>query len=412
MNRRHRVAVTGVGVRTPAGNDVTSLIDTLLGGRSVASTVPGLVEGGSPTTFACTVPIFDTSRYCTVRELRQMERPTVMALAAAVDAVDQAGFDSPSSRECIGVAVGTALGGLSTAERIVRDHSGEPDRVPPTAVPRIMANSSAAKISLRLGTHAPCLTYSMACASGAVAIGESTLKIRSGALDVVVAGGVDSCITPMVMSSFARMAALSRRNDDPTAASRPFDKSRDGFVMGEGAAFMVLERWDRAISRGASILGEVAGYASNSDAHHLVAPPEHGAVAAECMRSAINDARLSTSDIGHINAHGTSTQLNDRAEAQAIAHCFDRQSPPVTAPKGVIGHSMGAAGAIDAIVSLHVANTGIVPQTANFTDNQEEAALIDIVANKSRKITPSTALSNCFGFGGHNACLVLAPGPS
>ncbi|MEV6236546.1 beta-ketoacyl-[acyl-carrier-protein] synthase family protein [Lentzea sp. NPDC051838] len=404
---RTRVAVTGIGLRTPAGNHVKTVLDTLNAGVSVAAPVPELA--GAPVGFACTVPDFDATEYCSVRELRQLERPVLLALVAALDAVEESGCDIAAEPESAGVLVGTGIGGLTAAEHLVARHHTDPGRVSPTTVPRIMASSAAARISLRTGAQGSCLTYTTACASGATAIGEAASKIRSGELDVVIAGGVDSGISPVVMSSFARMSALSTRDDEPRLASRPFDRDRDGFVMGEGAAFVVLERWDRAVARGARILGEISGYATNSDAHHIVAPREDGAVAARCMRRAIADAGLTPSDISHVNAHGTSTALNDQAEALAIAATFGAHRPPVTAPKGVFGHLIGAAGAVEAVVSLATANTGLVPPVANFAGS-DLTDLIDVVAGTPREVPRGHVLSNSFAFGGHNACLVLGPG--
>ncbi len=402
------MAVTGIGMKTPGGHHIEEVLDALYTAKSTAATVPELVECCSPVTFACTVPPFDLAPYCAPREQRRMERPALLALSAAMDAVEQSGLDVSADPDAVGVAVGTGFGGLSALERLLTDLGDRPDTISPMAVPRVMPSSPADHISLRLAARGSSLTYSAACASGAVAIGESMRKIRSGELTAVVAGGVDAGVTPVAMSGFARMRVLSRRNDDPGSACRPFDESRDGFVMGEGAAFLVLENWEHAVARGATVLGEVTGYAGNSDAHHIVAPREDGGIAAACMALALDDAGIGPEGIGHVSANGTSTWINDAAEARALAECFGTLRPPVTAVKGVLGHLVGAAGAVQAAVALAVAARGEVPPVANH-HRCEEPGLLDVVADEPRRIARAAALSNSFGFGGHNACLVLSP---
>jgi 3-oxoacyl-[acyl-carrier-protein] synthase II len=409
VSTRTRVAVTGIGVKTPAGTHVKQLADAMAEARSAAAPVPELVELGLPVTFACLVPEFDTLPYASVREQRQLDRAALLAIAAAADAVADAGLDTLADPDRVGVAVGVGAGGLTESERIVAEYAPKPGKVPAFSVPRIMANAAAARIGIRLGARGPALTYAMACASGTTAIGEAALRIRSGELDVVVAGGTEACVSPVVMACFARMGALSPRNDTPDAACRPFDAARDGFVMGEGAAFLVLERLEDALARGATVLGEVLGYAANSDAHHIVAPRDDGAGAAHCMRRALADADLAPGDIGHVNAHGTSTPHNDVSEARAIVSCFGAHTPPVTAPKGVLGHSLGAAGAVEAVVTLQAAAAGAVPPVANFAAPDDETIRIDVVSGAVRHIPRLPALSNSFAFGGHNAALVLAP---
>ncbi|SCL26638.1 3-oxoacyl-[acyl-carrier-protein] synthase II [Micromonospora nigra] len=409
MTGRIRVAVTGIGVKTPAGNDVKELADRLAEGRSTAATVPELAAHDLAVTFACRVPEFDHTPYVTLRELRQLDRTTYLAVAAATDAVTAAGLNPLPDPERVGVSVGIGAGGLVAAEELMGEYGDRPTRVPAYTVPRMMANAAAARVAIRIGARGPALTYVSACASGAAAIGEAMQKIRSGELSVVVAGGSEAPVSPVVVSSFARMRAMSERNDDPEAASRPFDAARDGFVMGEGAAFLVLENWTHARARGAEILGELLGYGANSDAHHIVAPRPDGTVAATCMRRALADAGLTPAQVGHVNAHGTATPHNDLAEALAIVDCFGPEGPPVTASKGVLGHSLGAAGAVEAVVTLLSAVSGAVPPVANFVRGDETTALLDVVSGAPRSIPPQPALSNSFAFGGHNVSLVLAP---
>ncbi|MEV4625695.1 beta-ketoacyl-[acyl-carrier-protein] synthase family protein [Micromonospora sp. NPDC049523] len=404
-----RVAVTGIGLKTPAGTGVEQVLDALAEGRSTAAAVPDLCDRGLPVTFACRVPDFDTTPYFSLRELRQVDRVAMLAVSAAADAFADAGLGPFADPARVGITVGTGVAALSFVEQLVMEYGGSPERLPAFSVTRAMANSAAARLAIRYGIQGPAPTYAMACVSGAAAIGEGMLKIRSGQLDVVLAGGADAPVSPVVVSSFARMGAMSRRNDDPASASRPFDDERDGFVMGEGAAFLILESWAHAEARGASIIGELRGYGSNSDAHHIVAPREDGSAAARCMRLALADAGLGPADIGHVNAHGTSTVQNDLAEAHAIVDCFGTASPPIAATKGSLGHSLGASGAIEAVVALMSAVNGTVPPVANFRSGHGGTSMVDVVSGAVRKIPPLPALSNSFGFGGHNVSLVFAP---
>ncbi|MEV7778399.1 beta-ketoacyl-[acyl-carrier-protein] synthase family protein [Kitasatospora sp. NPDC088351] len=405
----HRVAVTGIGVKSPAGNDPEEAFTTVLKADRTAATVAGwLAEQDHPVQFACLVPPFDLDAYLTRRESRQIDRTTQLLLCAAADAVADATLPAGLPPDRVGVQIGTGIGGLPSMEAVTLSHGDRPRDMPVHTVPRTMANSPACRLAMRYGFQGPCTTYSSACASGTTAVGEAARKVRYGELDVALAGGVDSAVTTVVVGAFARMRAMSTRNTEPELASRPFDTDRDGFVMGEGAAVLVLERWDAALARGARIYGEVAGYADTCDASHIVAPQEDGGTAARCMRQAIADAGLSTADIGHINAHGTSTLLNDRAEARAVDRCFAGQPPPLTASKGVTGHLIGGSGALEAVLGLLCAARGVVPPIANLRSSAE-ADLVDLVRGAPRSVRPAPVLSNSFGFGGQNACLVLVP---
>jgi 3-oxoacyl-[acyl-carrier-protein] synthase II len=283
-------------------------------------------------------------------------------------------------------------------------------RVSPFFVPMMMPNAAAGMISIRFGFTGAALCISTACAAGANAIGEGVRMVRDGSSDVVVAGATEAPVTPLTISAFARMGAMSTRNDDPSAASRPFDAARDGFVIAEGAAFTVLETMERAIGRGAPILGEVLGYGRNADAHHITAPVPGGAGAAACMQLALDDAGLSSDEIGHINAHGTSTPLNDAAESEAIGKVFGGRSLPVTSTKGVTGHMIAGAGAAEAVISFVALREGLVPPTANL-ENLGDDIDLDVVAGVPRPVEAKPVVSNSFGFGGHNAALVLGPAP-
>jgi 3-oxoacyl-[acyl-carrier-protein] synthase II len=405
---RPRVAVTGIGVKTPAGCDLASFWSTLLEGRPAAAPIQGFDTADVPVTFACEVRGFDPDRYFDHKEARRTDRVAQLGVAAGADALEHAGDLRADPARCAVVA-GTGIGGLHTLEEQERIYLERGyARVSPLFVPMMMPNAAAAHLALRQGWTGPNVCIATACAAGAHAVGEGVRLIRDGTADVVLAGGTEAVVTPLTISAFWRMGALSTRNDDPAAASRPFDVGRDGFVMGEGAGFLVLEPWDRALDRGATILGEILGYGRNCDAHHLTAPAPGGAGAAACMQLALDDAGLQPADIGHVNAHGTSTPLNDAAEAEAVRKVFGDAAPPVTSTKGVTGHLIGAAGAVEAIASLLAATEGLVPPTANHEQADPEMG-IDVVAGAPRTVGRRPVVSNSFGFGGHNATLVLAP---
>jgi 3-oxoacyl-[acyl-carrier-protein] synthase II len=403
---RHRVAITGMGVKTPAGNDLDSFWSTLLAAESRAATYTLIDPSPLPVRFGCEVRDFDAVAYLGPKESRRQDRTAQLGFAAAVDAAKDAGELGADPARCA-VVVGTGIGGLATLESQIGVYLDKgADRVSPFLVPMMMANATAGLISIQFGWTGPSLCITTACAAGANAIGEGARIIREGSADVVIAGGAESSITPTAISAFARMGALSGRNDDPARASRPFDAGRDGFVMGEGAAFLVLERWDRAVARGATIHGELLGYGRNCDAHHITAPSPGGAGAVACMQAALEDAGVDAARVNHVNAHGTSTPLNDAAESEAVTKVFGGSTPPVTSIKGVTGHLIGAAGAAEAVASLLSLRNGLVPPVANFETPDPEIAA-DVVAGEPRPIGDGVALSNSFGFGGHNASLVL-----
>jgi 3-oxoacyl-[acyl-carrier-protein] synthase II len=408
---RPRVVVTGVGLQTPAGIGLDAVWTTLLAGRSMAATIQRFDASPLSVRFGCEILDFDPVPYLGTKESRRVDRAAQMGYAASADALADAG-DPGVDPARGGVIAGTGIGGLITLEEQVKVYIEKgPDRVSPFFVPMMMANATAGIIGIHLGWMGPNLCITTACAAGANAIGEGTRLIRDGLADAVMAGGTECAITPPAVAAFARMGALSKRNDAPELASRPFDADRDGFVIGEGAGMVVLERADRAAARGARIYGEIAGYGTNSDAFHITAPSQGGAGAAACMQLALDDAGLTAADIGHVNAHGTSTDLNDSAEAEAIRKVFGDAAPPVTSTKGVTGHLIGAAGAVEAIVALHAARTGVVPPTANHHRLGDDVPEIDVVHGEPRTIGAAPALSNSFGFGGHNASLVLVPAP-
>jgi len=404
---RPRVVVTGVGVKTPAGNDVPSFWEELCAGRASARTIESFDPSDLSITFAGEVRDFDAVDYFGPKEARRQDRVTQLGFGAAADALGDAGELGADPSRCA-VIIATGVGGLHTLEENERLYFEKgPSRVSPFFVPMMMPNATAGVVAMQLGWTGPNLCVATACAAGAHAIGEGVRLIRDGTADVVMAGGTEAAVTPLTIAAFARMGALSSRNDEPERASRPFDADRDGFVIGEGAGCVVLEPLERARARGATIYGEVAGYGRNADAYHITAPSPGGAGAAVCMQLALDDAAMEPSAIGHVNAHGTSTPLNDAAEAEAVRKVFGDSPPVVTSTKGVTGHLIGAAGAVEAVAALLSVRDGIVPPTANLEKLGDDIEL-DVVAGSPREVGAKPAISNSFGFGGHNACLVLA----
>lgn len=410
---RPRVVVTGLGVKTPVGLTVDDFWAGVLAGKSVAAPVTLFDASEHFVGFACEVPDFDAVPYVGPKETRRTDRAGLLGLTAAMDAIRDATEHSakgdlaaPAHRR--GVVAGTGVGGIRTLEDQVIEYANRgPTRVSPYLVPMMMVNATAALIGIHQGWTGPNLAVATACATGGNAIGEGLRLVRDGLADVVVCGGTEAAVSPVAMAAFARMGALSR-NPVPEAASRPFDVDRDGFVMGEGAAFVVLETLEHALARGARIHGEVLGYGMTCDAYHITAPLDDGSGAVACIDVALADAGVSPSDIGHVNAHGTSTLHNDAAEALALAKVFGERGVPVTATKGVTGHLIAAAGAVEAVAALLSATRGIVPPTANL---QHCDLPVDMVAGEPRTIAPAPALSTSFAFGGHNAALVVGPPP-
>ena len=387
-----RVAVTGIGVVAPAGIGKEAFWSGLL---SPAPNGFRQIEDWDPS------PYFDNPK-----EARRSDRVSQFTLAAAAEALEQAGEISadPARR---GTFVGTGVGGIGTLEEQieVRLSKGE-RRVSPFLVPMMMANAPAATISMRYGWQGPCENTVTACAAGTHAIGNAARMVADGRCDVVMAGGAEAPFTPTAVAGFGNMTALSNSGD-----SRPFDANRDGFVMAEGAAILVLEAWELAEARGATILGEVLGSASTADAYHITAPSPGGVGAVTCMQLAMDDAGITPDQVRHINAHGTSTDKNDAAEAEAVAKVFgtDDSGPLVTSTKGITGHALGAAGALEAVAVLLAMQHGKVPPTAGLTERDPELPAINIVEGGPADWEPGPALSNSFGFGGHNGTLVLGP---
>ena len=406
LGRPAPVAVVGAGVKTPAGNGVGELWQNLCAARPSAEVFEDDRLPPGTAALVCRVSGFDPTAYLTPVEVRRLDRSHALAIAAAADALGQcAALPAPARRA---VVCGVGLGAASTYEEQASRLLGQGVRgLSPLTIPLVMPSSVAAHLSLRFGFEGPCLTVSAACASGAAAIGEGVELLRRGAADVILAGGVDSLVGYGAMCCFMRLDAMSRNVGCPDLASRPFDADRDGFVMGEGAGFVVLQRLEDISASGPEPLGLVLGHASSADAHHLVAPSPDGEGAVRCMALALADAGVQPRDLAHVNAHGTSTVLNDRAEAAALAALFDGACPPVTAVKGSTGHMIAGSGAVEAIVSLISLRHRVVPPVAGLRTVDPDFDL-DVVQDTPREGPPGYALSNSFGFGGANTALVLA----
>ncbi|MCP3938264.1 MAG: beta-ketoacyl-ACP synthase II [Actinomycetia bacterium] len=390
MNGR-RVAITGLGVVSAAGIGVDAFWDGIC--SPGVDGVERRIEG------------FDASAYYpNTKEARRADRSTQFAIAASQEAIEQAGgiFSDPARS---GVIYATGVGGMATFEEqvLLCSEKGE-RRVSPFLVPMMMPNASGAAISMRWGLQGPNETITTACAAGTHSIGYAARLIAMGRCDTIVTGGCEAAMTVTGIAGFRNMTALSN-----SGVSRPFDKDRDGFVMTEAAGVLVLEEWDAAEARGANILAEVVGAGSNADAHHITAPTPGGAGAVACMQLALDDAGLEPEDIVHINAHGTSTPLNDMAEAESVAKLFGTPGPAVTSIKGVTGHSLGAAGAIEAVALTLSMERRLIPPTSGFETLDPEMPAIDVVHGQAREWTPGPCMSNSLGFGGHNGSLLLAP---
>lgn len=414
------IVITGMGVICPTGVGVDDAWAGALAGTGRASVQQSLVDAEVPVTLACRVPDFDADAMFGRGTSRRMDRYTILALVAAAEALASAGLVDPDEDDPFGkgldpayadrtgLLVGSGIGGAETWQTEYPNYLEKgASRVSPLFIPRMLSNTAAGTIAIRSGARGPNMSVNTACAAGASAIHVARDLIRSGQADIMIAGGVEAGITGLSVAAFAQMGALTR-NTDVATASRPFDVGRDGFVMGEGSAFLILESEEHAEARGATILGRVAGAGASADAHHATAPPEDGAGAVLAMQRALADAGLSGADVDHVNAHGTSTPLNDAAESRALRHVLgDHTSDvPVTSTKGATGHLLGAAGAVEAVFAIQAIRTGIVPPTAGTTDVDPNIDL-DVVLGAPRTTNPSVVLSNSFGFGGQNASLVL-----
>lgn len=404
-----RVAVTGIGVVSPVGIGVPAMWDSLMAGRSGIREITAFDVSDYAVRFGGTIDEFDPSVSLDTKEARRMSRFQQFACVAADEAMSDAGLgrlEGEESERC-GVIVGSGIGGLQLMEEqaaVLRERG--PSRVSPMLVAGMIVDLAAGHISIRYNLRGINYAVVSACATGNHAIGEAFEVIRRGSADVIVAGGFDAGITPLGLAGFCAARALSTRNDDPTHASRPFDLNRDGFVMGEGGAILILENWDHAVARGARIHAEVIGYGASADAYHMTAPAPDGNGARRAMQLAIKQAGISTGDIGYVNAHGTSTELGDAAETGAIREVFGSDAPPVSSTKSMTGHLLGGAAALEAVACVRALETGMLPPTINY-ETPDPACDLDYVPNVARRADPQIALSNSFGFGGHNASLIL-----
>jgi len=408
---RKRVVVTGMGCISPLGNNMLDTWDAIIAGKSGAAPITLFDASHHKTRFACEVKGFDGAAILGGKEVRRMDRFTQLAVAATLEAVAHAKLTiDDSNRDQIGVLIGTGIGGIGTlVEQTMAYLEKGPDRVSPFLVPMMIADNAAGSVAIRLGVRGPNAAYVTACATGSNAVGEGAEVIRRGAAEIMLVGGSEASIVGVAMAGLNVMTALSSYEGDPTKASRPFDKNRDGFVMGEGAGILVLESLEHARARGATVLAEVSGYGNTDDAYHISAPAENGAGAALCMKIALGDAGLTPKDIGYINAHGTSTQLNDKSETAAIKTTFGEQAYkiPVSSTKSMTGHLLGASGAIEAILCVQVLQHGILPPTINY-ETPDPNCDLDYVPNHARKAQPQHIMSNSFGFGGHNASVIIS----
>jgi 3-oxoacyl-[acyl-carrier-protein] synthase II len=409
---RRRVAITGLGMVTPLGNTVQSTWEGLLAGRSGAGPITRFDPAQSPVKFACEVKGFDAAQYLDKKEMRRYDLFAQYAIGAGDQAVTDACLANNWAQvdlARVGAIVGTGTGGLQTFEENCRAlFEKGPSRVSPFFVPMYMPNVAAALLSMRYGARGPNYCTVSACASSAQAVADAVALIRNNEADIMIAGGAEAAITPLAVASFANMKALSERNDDPATASRPFDKDRDGFVMGDGAAALILEAWDHAERRGAKIYAEVVGYGMTADAYHITAPAPDGAGARQAMRLALQDGTIRPEEVGYINAHGTSTPHGDAAETAAVKGVFGEQARHLVfgSTKSMTGHLLGAAGAFEAAICALVVQRGVIPPTMNqFTP--DPACDLDSAPNKAVKRAVTVALSNSFGFGGHNVTLAI-----
>jgi 3-oxoacyl-[acyl-carrier-protein] synthase II len=407
-----RVVITGLGTRTSLGSNVDELWGNLLTGKSGVSLIDRVDVSDITTKIAAEVKDFDVTEFMSVRDARRMDRSSQFFWVATKQALDDAGLayeeDDPEALRA-GVLAGTGIGGIETMEEqidILADRG--PSRISPFGIAKIISNMAGGVASIDFNLYGPNATTVTACAASANAIGDAAAVIARGAADVMVAGGGEASITRFALAGFAAARAMSTRNDDPEGASRPFDLTRDGFVMGEGAAVLILEELEHARARGAHIYGEVLGYGMSADGYHITLPRPGGAGAARAMAAAMDDAGLGPSQIDYINAHGTSTPANDMTETTAIKTVFGDTAYgiPVSSTKSMTGHLLGAAGAIESLACLLAIRDGVLPPTINYETPDEECDL-DYVPNEAREVAITTAMTNSFGFGGHNVSLVF-----
>lgn len=408
------VVVTGLGLISPAGRGLTDAWNGVLAGRTGTAVDDQLVEMGTPVTLSCRVPDFDPDAELGRGASRRLDRFTHLAVIAAREALAHAELTGDDEKimaanpDRVGILLGSGIGGAETWQSEYPNYLEKgPKRTSPMFIPKMLSNTAAGAVAIRSGARGPNMTVNTACAAGASAIHLGRDLIRAGAADVIIAGGVEAGITGLSVSAFAQMGALTK-NPDPATASRPFDVDRDGFVIGEGSGVIILESAEHAAARGANVLAGIAGAGASADAHHATAPPDDGGGAVLAIEAALKDAGIDPTTIGHVNAHGTSTPLNDAAEAQALRKVFGDHTDDiaVSSTKGVTGHLLGAAGAVEAIFSVQAIREGKIPPTAGLATQDPEINL-DVVTNEARSMAVDAVLSTSMGFGGQNAALVF-----
>ena len=410
LNGRRRVVITGLGMVSPLGNDVESSWRALVAGESGAAEITAFDHSDYGVHFACELKEFDPTVWIDRKAARRMDRFAQMILAAARQAEQDSGIDIAAEPERVGASIATGIGGLRSFQDcydVLRDRG--PDRVNPFSIPSIIPNMGAGWVSIELGTRGPLMSECTACAASNMAIGDALDAIRIGRADVMLAGGTEAPISPVGIAGFDAMRALSRRNDDPKRASRPFDAKRDGLVMGEAGAVLVLEELERAQARGAKVYGELLGYGVSSDAAHMTEPDPTGENPARAMRMALADAGVDAAEVGYVNAHATSTPLGDASETKVIKKALGDENATkvgVSSTKGATGHCFGAAGAVEAVFTVLAVKEGVLPPTINYEQQDPECDL-DYIPNDAREADITVGVSNSFGFGGHNACIVV-----
>ena len=408
MNKR-RVVITGLGALAPNGNTVPQYWDALINGKSGIGYITAFDTENLSVKIAGELSDFEPENHFDRKELRKLDPFTIYHIVSSSEAISQAKLVDNVDLDRVGVMIGSGVGGIQTLEDQCEVYNSRGQRrVSPFFVPRMIANIAAGNLAIKYGFKGPNQTIISACASGTDAIGLAARAIQYGDADVMVTGGTEASVTGLTISGFANIKALSTRNEDPESASRPFDLERDGFVLGEGSATIILEELSHARKRGVEILGELAGYGSTDDAFHITQPSEGGKGAIRAMKNAIQDANLSTQDIDYINAHGTSTPFNDITESAAISSLFKETAEKlkVSSTKSMVGHALGASGALEAIACIMAIQNDIVPPTINYTTPDPECTL-DYVPNESQQLTVNAALSNSFGFGGHNGVIAI-----
>lgn len=406
---KRRVVVTGIGAVTPLGNDVKSLWENIVANKSGIDFITRVNKDDFPVSVAGEIKDFDPKAFMDRKDARKMDLFTQYAVAASKMAVEDANLTiDDSNAERVGVWIGCGIGGMDTYEEQLRRFIDKGyRRVSPFFVPMLIPDMAAGQVSIQLGAKGINSCSVTACASGANSIGDAFKAVQRGDVDYIITGGTESPITNMAFAGFSAMKALTF-NEDPKTASRPFDKNRDGFVMGEGAGILVLETMESALERGVKIYAEIVGYGATGDAFHITAPAEGGEGAARAMKMAIEDANVQPEEVDYINAHGTSTDMNDKYETQAIKHVFGEHAKKlaVSSTKSMTGHLLGAAGGVEGVISVKAIDDGIIPATINYETPDPDCDL-DYVPNESRKQDVNVVMSNSFGFGGHNACLVF-----